>query len=122
MQIFSTTNPSSTTDIAQGVPDRLEGWENEFSIPKQYSGTVMIAFTNARIITNVRAQIVQDVATKMMSYCKYPSTGQYETVAITLVTAFPILKDSMGPAHVSTAFSACNVFYTTNAHLIVLLD
>lgn len=88
----------------------MEGWENEFVIPKQYSGTVMIALTNVRITTNVRAQIVQDVATKMMSYCKYPSTDQYETVAIKLVTAFPILKDSMGPGHATLIAIA---MYTT---------
>ena len=61
----------------------------------------MLALTNGRITTNVRSQIVQDVATKMISYGKYPSQDQFETVALKLVTTYPILKDSMGPGHVS---------------------
>ena len=85
----------------QGVPDRLADWEENFIVPKQYSGNVMAALTLGRVTSNIRAQIVQDVATKMLSYCKYPSPGQYERVAQKLVETFPVLKDSMGLGHVS---------------------
>jgi len=61
-----------TPDLMQRVPDRLDGWE-DFIVPKQYSGSVMVALTKGGITSNVRSQITQDVATKMLSYCKYPS-------------------------------------------------
>lgn len=95
---------SVTPDLMQGVPDRLAGWEEEFVIPKQYSGSVMAALTTGRITSNVRAQITQDIATKMLSYCKYPSPEQYERVSQKLVETFPILKDSMGLGHVSSNY------------------
>ena len=76
----------------------------EFVIPKQYSGSVMAALTTGRITSNVRAQITQDIATKMLSYCKYPSPEQYERVGQKLVETFPILKDSMGLGHVSSNY------------------
>ena len=83
------------------MPDRANGWEKEFVVPKQYSTAVMAALTQNKISSNIRNQIVQDVATKMLSHCKYPSAEQYETVAFKVVTEFPSLKDSMGIGHVS---------------------
>lgn len=88
-------------DLIQGVPDKLAGWERDFTVPKQYSGAVMAALTSGRVSTNVRSQIVQDVATKMLSYCKYPTREQYDVVALKLVTMYPILNDSMGVGWVS---------------------
>lgn len=85
----------------QGVPDRSEGWEKDFVVPKQYSGTVMAALTTKRISSNVRAQKSQDVATKMLSSCKYPTSEQYEVVAHKIISTFPVLKDSMGVGYVS---------------------
>ncbi len=61
--------------------------------------------TEGVISNNVRSQIVQDVATKMISYCKYPSKLQYMTVAQKIIVAYPILKDSMGIGHVSNLFN-----------------
>ena len=87
--------------LIHGVPDRLEGWEDDFTVPKQFSGVVMVALTTGRVSSNVRAQIIQDVATKMLSYCKYPTATQYETVAHKLISQFPMLKDSIGIGHVS---------------------
>lgn len=97
--------------IIQGVPDRAEGWEDDFTVPKQYSGTVMAALTNGCISSNVHSQIVQDVATKMLSFCKYPSPTQYETVAYKLVTSYPILKDSMGPGHVRKGVCMHTIYF-----------
>ena len=62
----------------------------------------MVALTTGRITSNVRSQITQDVATKMLSYCKYTSPQQYERVAMKLVEAFPVLRDTMGLGHVSS--------------------
>ena len=59
---FQTVSPG----LVQGVPNHLEGWEHEFEVPKQYSGSVMAALTTKKISSNVRAQISQDVATKML--------------------------------------------------------
>lgn len=103
-EFFFQTKPQSNVSpskIVQGVPDRQEGWEDDFTVPKQYSGTVMAALTEGRISSNVRAQMVQDIVTKMMSHCLYPTPFQFETVAQKLVDAYPVLKDSLGPGHVS---------------------
>lgn len=99
---------SVSPDLIQGVPSHLDGWEHEFTIPKQYSGTVMAALTTKKISSNVRAQISQDVATKMLSYCKYPTADQYEVIAQKIVSAFPVLKDSMGVGYVSIA--ECTIY------------
>ena len=85
--------------LIHGVPDRLEGWEDDFTVPKQFSDVVMVALTTGRVSSNVRAQIIQDVATKMLSYCKYPTATQ--SVAHKLISQFPMLKDSIGIGHVS---------------------
>ena len=87
--------------MIQSVPDRLSSWEESFTIPVQYSNTVMAALSTGRLTSNVRAQIVQDVSTKMLSYCKYLSKEQYETISLKLVEAFPVLKDTLPPGHVS---------------------
>ena len=88
--------------MIQGFPDRLSSWEESFTVPVQYSAVVMAALLSGHIIGKVRNQISQDVATKMLSYCKYPSKEQYETVALKLVEAFPVLKDTLPPGHVSS--------------------
>ena len=77
----------------QGVPDRLAGWEEEFVIPKQYSGSVMAALTTGRITSNVRAQIAQDIATKMLSYCKYPSPEQCRVLLCITYSSITALMD-----------------------------
>lgn len=89
--------------VVQGVPNHLNGWEHEFSVPKQYSETVMAALTAKKISSNVRAQISQDVATKMLGYCKYPTSDQYEVIAQKIVATFPVLRDSMGTGYVSVS-------------------
>lgn len=61
----------------------------------------MAALTTKKISSNVRAQISQDIATKMLGYCKYPTSDQYEVIAQKIVSTFPVLKDSMGTGHVS---------------------
>lgn len=61
----------------------------------------MAALTTKKISSNVRAQISQGIATKMLSYCKYPTSEQYEIIAQKIVSAFPVLKDSMGVGYVS---------------------
>ena len=61
----------------------------------------MAALTTKKISSNVRAQISQDVATKMLSNCKYPTTEQFEIVAQKIVSSFPVLKDTMGVGYVS---------------------
>ena len=71
----------SSQTIIDNVPDRENGWEKEFVVPKQYSTAVMAVITQNKISSNIRNQIVQDVTTKMLSYCKYSSAEQYETVS-----------------------------------------
>lgn len=85
----------------QRVPDRLPGWEDTFVVPKQYSQTVMAELTSGRVTGTTRRAITQDVATKCLNYCKYPTSGQLEVVASKIVAVFPILADTIGTGHVS---------------------
>ena len=87
----------SLKKMIQSVPDRLSSWEESFTIPVQYSNTVMAALSTGCLTSNVRAQ---DVSTKMLSYCKYPSKEQYETISLKLVEAFPVLKDTHPPGYI----------------------
>lgn len=105
MSTSPSTSAAMMPALIQGVPDRLAGWEGDFVVPKQYSGAVMAALTTGRVSTNIRSQIVQDVTTKILSYCKYPTTLQYEVVALKLTTQFPILTDTIGLGHVSNLYT-----------------
>ena len=84
------------------VPDLLNGWEDDFIVPTQFSEKTMAAISTGNLTSSARAEIVQMSAAKMLSYCKYPSSIQYETVASKIVAK--VLKgkgDTFGSGHVS---------------------
>ena len=63
------------------VPDHLEGWEDDFVVPTQFSNATMCSLSSGKLSSSARREIVQQVAAKMLSYCKYPTSRQFETVA-----------------------------------------
>lgn len=84
------------------VPDTLNGWEEEFTVPSQFSERTMASLSSGNITSSARAEIIQMTVAKMLSYCKYPTALQYETVARNIVAT--ILKgkgDRIGSGHVS---------------------
>ena len=83
------------------VPDTLNGWEEEFTVPSQFSERTMASLSSGNITSSARAEIIQMTVGKMLSYCKYPTALQYETVARNIVAT--ILKgkgDRIGSGHV----------------------
>ena len=85
----------------QSVPDHLTGWEDDFSVPKQYSEVVMAELTTGQVTDTTIRAIVQDVAVKCLNYCKYRSNNQIQVVASKIVSTFPIFKDTIGTGSVS---------------------
>ena len=85
------------------VPLRAIGWEHDFVVPKQYSENTMMAIVSRRITDSRRNEIVQEICSRMINYCLYPTTKQQAIVAAKLVQAFPPLKDtSFTSGHVSS--------------------
>lgn len=63
-------------EILSEVPSRLEGWEDTFEIPTQYSERTMLALTKKQLNSSARNEIVQGIAAKIFSHCKYPTSSQ----------------------------------------------
>lgn len=87
--------------IVSTVPDRLEGWEDAFQVPTQYSESSMLAISKAELTSSTRREIVQSVASKMLNHCKYPTTDQIGVVASKIVGTIKGSRDSLGTGHVS---------------------
>ena len=47
------------------VPDVLNGWEDDFIVPTQFSETTMAAISTGNLTSSARAEIVQMSAAKM---------------------------------------------------------
>ena len=85
------------------IPRYASGWEHDFEVPKQYSQTTMMAISSRRITDTHKNEIVQEICSRMINYCLYPTTKQQEIVAAKLVREFPPLRDtSFTCGHVST--------------------
>ena len=72
-----------------GVPNYAEGWENDFIIPSQYSEDTMAALRNKKIGDKHRHEIVQEICSRMINVCKYPTSKQRKIVATKLTLKFP---------------------------------
>ena len=91
------------TSLLSNVPDYAEGWENDFIIPQQYSEDTMTALRNKRIADKHRHEITQEICSRMINFCKYPTKKQRNIVAAKLVQKFPQLRDcSFTCGHVRT--------------------
>ena len=88
--------------MPSNVPDTLNGWKEHFVVPSQFSERTMASISSGNITSSARAEIVQMTVAKMLSYCKYPTAVQYETVARNIVTTILRGKgDRLGSGHVS---------------------
>ena len=63
-------------EILSEVPARLEGWEDAFQIPTQYSERTMLALTKKQLNSSARSEIVQGISAKIFNHCKYPTSSQ----------------------------------------------
>ena len=90
------------TCIPSNVPDRAEGWEDDFKVPTQFSQCTMAVLASGKMTKSAKAEIVQATVSKMLNYCKYPTTAQQEVIAkkITAVVMHG-RKDSTGSGFVS---------------------
>ena len=86
----------------RNVPLHAAGWEHEFVVPKQYSESTMMAIASRKITEKHKNEIVQEICSRMINYCLYPTTKQQGIVAAKLVWTFPSLRDtSFTSGHVS---------------------
>ena len=98
--------------MPSNVPDTLNGWEEEFVVPSQFSERTMASISNGNITSSARNEIIQMTVAKMLSYCKYPTAIQYKTVARNIVAT--LLKgkgDKIGSGHVSFVCIKCHGYY-----------
>lgn len=58
------------------VPDEMDGWEDNFEVPKHFSTSTMFALRNGQLNASATREIVQAVTSKIMNICRYPTTGQ----------------------------------------------
>ena len=85
------------------VPLHAAGWEHDFVVPKQYSESTMRAIASRNITETHKNEIVQEICSRMINYCLYPTTKQQGIVAAKLVQTFPVLRDtSFTSGHVSS--------------------
>jgi len=93
---------SVQTSIPSNVPDYLEGWEEDFSVPTQFSERTMGVLSSGLMSKSARAEIVQATTAKMLNFCKYPTAQQYNIVAKKIVNSLLNgKKDSTGTGFVS---------------------
>lgn len=97
--------------LSHNVPLRADGWEVGFLIPKQFSTATMASLQSNLIAGKARHEIVQEVTSRMLNYCLYPTSKQYDVVASKLINAFPCLTDKMNDEIIGTGFvSSTNIF------------
>ena len=87
----------------RNVPLHAAGWEHDFAVPKQYSESTMRAIASRNITETHKNEIVQEICSRMINHCLYPTTKQQGIVAAKLVQIFPVLRDtSFTSGHVSS--------------------
>ena len=82
------------------VPNRLDGWEDGFKVPVEFSSTTMIAITKKQMTSAARREIVQAVSSAVMNVCRYPTAKQIDVVASKIVASIGV-KDTFGVGYVS---------------------
>ncbi len=85
------------------VPDKSEGWENDFIIPTQYSVKAMGAIAKGQLTSQARREIVQSISSKMLNNAKYPTITQVDVVSSKIIVSIKGTRDRLGTGYVSTA-------------------
>lgn len=86
--------------FAASVPDRLDGWENDFAPIQQYSASTNMCISQGSLNSAARTEITQATASQIMNICRYPTTKQLQTVASKIMHQIKI-KDAVGIGYVS---------------------
>ena len=99
---FQVSEIEVKTSIPSNVPDRAEGWEDNFKVPTQFSQSTMAVLASGKITKFARAEIIQTTVSKMLNFCKYLTTSQHEVIG-KKITADLLhgRKDSTGSGSVS---------------------
>lgn len=61
----------------------------------------MAALESGEIIKAVRTEIINAVALQLFQYTTLPMPEEYTGVCVKLITAYPVLKDTIGNGYVS---------------------
>ena len=74
---------------------------SDFEVPKKYSKRTMEAIESGELTKSVRIDIINVLALKVFQYTSNPTSEEYTSVCIRLITAYPVLKDTIGNGYVS---------------------
>lgn len=96
---------------------RADGWEVSFIVPQQFSNGTMAGIQSGIISSRARHEIIQEVASRILNHCLYPSAKQFDVVASKLVYKFPQLADKIGREVVGTGFVSVVFCCSCNSQL-----
>ena len=77
---FRVSEVEVKTIIPSNVSDRAEGWEDDFKVPIQFSQSTIAVLASGQITKSAIAEIIQTTVSKMLNFCKYPTTSQPEVI------------------------------------------
>ena len=105
------------------VPRTLEGWEDDFVIPRGYSIQTTVALKSGVMTSAARREIIQTTAAKMMSICQYPTVAQFECIARKIVKDLLSGKgDTFVSGHVSYYITYNDLLkFTTKQHCLYMV-
>lgn len=95
---------SNIQDLQSGCETRNYNQIHTFEIPLKYSSSTMKDLNNpnnAAVSTTSRIEIIAALHNRMLQFCEYPTSYEYNTACQRLITTFPILKDIRGTGYVS---------------------
>ena len=92
------TSQSQPVIVHKPSPSIQSTWHYQFEIPDlhNFSGIVKTAVETGIVTGLARREIIQVLRTYMLRYTIRPTSEQYQTVCIKLITKYPNLKDTEG--------------------------
>ena len=86
--------------FVKDVPDKADGWENDFQPAKQYSAQTTLRISQGSLNSAARKEITQTAASQILNICRYPTRQQLDVVGYKIMTTIKI-KDAIGIGYVS---------------------
>lgn len=114
------TQPTLPVQVVTQVPDHIDGWEDNFEIPVQFSTSTMAAITKKQLNSTARREIVQATASKIMNVCRYPTMQQVNVVASKIVGYIGV-KDTFGVGYVSLPKPTIYMYVYISPHLFHII-
>lgn len=95
---LKSTSQSQPVIVHKPSPSIQSTWHHQFEIPDlhNFSGIVKTAVETGIVTGLARREIIQVLRTYMLRYTIRPTSEQYQTVCIKLITKYPNLKDTEG--------------------------